>query len=124
MHFYLFDQNNSGGVYYEDDLRGIAEFVIIESSNKTAAIKKARSIGLFRLPYCECCGTRFDLYPELIEDQDSVIDFNTIYSVISIGIHLSDGRTLFIKWKQEEFPNKNSICSINDILRKLGLMKK
>ena len=52
-----FHQNNSGGRYIVDST--IGKNVYIQAQTKGEAIEKAKKIGLFSLPFCECCGPRF-----------------------------------------------------------------
>ena len=60
--FYLFNQNNSGGIFIEP-----AEHVFIEAKNYEEANEIAQQKGLYfgGLGDCECCGDRwYELYSE------------------------------------------------------------
>ena len=45
--FYTFSQNNSGGSFVTDSIRGIGEYVIIEALNSNDANDRAERIGLY-----------------------------------------------------------------------------
>jgi len=59
MKFFQFNQNNSGGYFM--DLFGAkqVEKVFIEAPDAETANEIAEDNGLFDLPYCKCCGSRF-----------------------------------------------------------------
>lgn len=62
--FYLFRQNNSGGVFTVDEGRGIAMYVIVEAPTSGLANTRAEEIGLYFDGVeagldCECCGDRW-----------------------------------------------------------------
>lgn len=64
MTFYLFSQNNSGGIFHRD--HDVDEIVIIEAENADEANEKAEEIGIYfdgcdAGRDCECCGDRW--YP-------------------------------------------------------------
>lgn len=54
--FFNFRQNNSGGIFYVNDV--VAATVIIEANSESEAIKKFNSLDL-PTSYCECCGERW-----------------------------------------------------------------
>lgn len=59
--FYIFDQNNSGGVFDVDET--VAHRVVIEANTLEEATDKAGDIGIY-FDYefevdCECCGMRW-----------------------------------------------------------------
>lgn len=57
--FYTYDQNNSGGIFHEDD--DVSEFVIIEALNAREANAIAETKGLYfdGSGDCPCCGDRW-----------------------------------------------------------------
>lgn len=59
--FYTFNQNNSGGRFTYDAIRGITHYVIVEADSKAEAVNYAESIGLYfdGAGDCECCGDRW-----------------------------------------------------------------
>lgn len=62
--FYEYNQNNSGGSFFSDDLRGISHIVIIEADSPNQADAKAEDIGLYFNGCdsgmdCDCCGDRW-----------------------------------------------------------------
>jgi len=62
--FYLFHQNNSGGVFTIDDEDGIGPRVWIEANSLAAAIDRALAIGIYFDGVrdgidCGCCGDRW-----------------------------------------------------------------
>lgn len=62
--FFTFDQNNSGGSFVYDWVKGISHFVIVEADDISQAIEKAEEIGLYfdGENDCPCCGSRWS-YP-------------------------------------------------------------
>jgi len=58
MTYYVFEQNNSGGVFVEPAVQ-----VVIQASSEDEAVKVAVSNGLYFDPEfevdCECCGPRW-----------------------------------------------------------------
>lgn len=62
--FYFFRQNNSGGCFEIDDIRGIGCNVIIEADSAAHANERAERIGLYfdgasSETDCPCCGDRW-----------------------------------------------------------------
>jgi len=58
---FVFNQNNSGGYCIVDN--DIAEVVAIVANDEDYANIYAEELGMFDLPYCKCCGRRFDNSP-------------------------------------------------------------
>ena|SRR5271163_519193 len=63
--FFIFDQNNSGGSFSYDPVRGISEDVVIEAKNAEEANERAVGIGIYfdgceTERDCSCCGDRWD----------------------------------------------------------------
>ena len=56
--FYLQQQNNSGGYWFQDD--NVDVFVFVEAKTVKQAIKKFKKICAPYMEYCECCGYRWD----------------------------------------------------------------
>lgn len=74
--FYQFSQNNSGGKFIIDPIRGIGSIVIIEAINKQDAINKALKIGIYFEGVdqgldCACCGDRWFRPFELTDLEDT-----------------------------------------------------
>lgn len=92
--FYYFHQSNSGGSIIVDSNLGIGEYIYIWANSWSQANTKARDIGLFSLPYCECCGERFYSlwqYDEPMKDGDE----DTFFSMedeIEVFFHLPLGQ--------------------------------
>lgn len=68
--FYLFDQNNSGGVFQVDDR--VCHRLFIEADSEEEAIGKAEDLGCYwggvaKGIDCPCCGDRWDESPDPIE---------------------------------------------------------
>jgi hypothetical protein len=59
--FFVYNQNNSGGVFVVDSKRGIGEHVIIEATSAKHADSIAQGIGLYfdGKNDCNCCGDRW-----------------------------------------------------------------
>ncbi len=111
MGFYQFNQNNSGGYILNDN--NVAEYVFIEADSAIEANQRAESLGMFSLPFCECCGERFwrlaaDDKP--LQNGDK-IDLFTMEDKITILYHfkndkkeesfdLSRGRRLSAYWEE------------------------
>jgi hypothetical protein len=60
--FFTFNQNNSGGVFHEDD--NVDNYVIIEADNFTEANERAEGVGIYfhgcsKGLDCDCCGDRW-----------------------------------------------------------------
>lgn len=90
MKFYEFSQNNSGGYIIEDSSCGIGDYVYIQADEENEANERAESIGLFSLPYCDCCGERFYKAYENVSLDTDILIIERIN--ISIYIHYKDGR--------------------------------
>jgi hypothetical protein len=60
--FFLFDQNNSGGVLVRDASTGIGPEVWIEAPSEAVALDRALAIGLYfdGEADCACCGPRWN----------------------------------------------------------------
>ena len=65
--FYLFDQNNSGGRYLDNEEDGIAKNICIEAINVDDAISRMREITYNYSDYCTCCGERWSSW---IDEED------------------------------------------------------
>ena len=65
--YYRYDQNNSGGFYYQSDY--LDKVVFVEAKNVEQANRRMKELGFFDLSYCECCGQRFY---RLFDDRNSV----------------------------------------------------
>lgn len=82
--FYLFCQNNSGGFTIIDDKSGIGDYVFIWALSWDDANQRARQIGLFDLPYCDCCGARFQSIWNFDEPMEEGMD-DVIFSLFSLN---------------------------------------
>lgn len=104
--FYTFNQNNSGGWFDTDAVKGIARRVIVEAGSHYEANRRAEDIGLYFDGCasgidCSCCGDRW--YEVCRGDGDAVpsvystpLDRNKSAFLISgtdleIAIHYLDG---------------------------------
>lgn len=67
--FYTFRQNNSGGNFVFDPVRGISIFVCIEATSAADAKARAEGIGLYFDGFgdCRCCGDRWS---DWLDDED------------------------------------------------------
>lgn len=68
--FYTFNQNNSGGVFRHDPIKGVGYAVSIEAVNAQQANAKAEEIGIYFNGCgngidCDCCGDRWYRADEL-----------------------------------------------------------
>jgi hypothetical protein len=102
--FYYFRQSNSGGSIIVDPASGIGQYVYIWANSWKQANDKASKIGLFGLPYCECCGERFYSlwqYDEPMKDGDEDA-FHSLESEINVFFHLPLGQI-----KRVVIPNPN-----------------
>ena len=62
--YYTFNQNNSGGIFYDRPKSGISATVIIEARSAKEANRLAEDIGIYfdgcdNGIDCECCGNRW-----------------------------------------------------------------
>ena len=55
--YYRYNQNNSGGFYYQSE--HLDKVVFVEAKNVEQANRRVKELGFFDLSYCECCGERF-----------------------------------------------------------------
>lgn len=64
MPFFDYRQNNSGGSFLSDHVRGISLTVIVEAEDAEQANERAEMIGLYfgGAGDCSCCGDRW--YPK------------------------------------------------------------
>jgi hypothetical protein len=114
--FYEFRQNNSGASIVVDSNLGIGEYIYIWATSWSEANEKASNIGLFGLPYCECCGERFYSlwqYDEPMKDgqednlfsmeDEIVIFFHLPLGEIRSAIipNLIRGKTIKYTWSEE-----------------------
>lgn len=91
--FYEFRQTNSGGSIYVSNEEGIGEYVYFQAASPEEANTRASKIGLFGLPYCECCGDRFyslSDYDEPLNDGSSISLFS-LEKTINMFVHMLDG---------------------------------
>lgn len=58
--FYFVSQNNSGGYFIEND--DVAEYLVIEASNKCEFESKLYDIVQDYLEFCPCCGERWSTW--------------------------------------------------------------
>lgn len=86
--FFTFIQNNSGGVFLNNE--SVAEHVIIEAENYEEANSKAEEIGIYfdgcrKNIDCNCCGDRWDE-----ADEDDGYEKPSIY-----GVYYKDYKSSF-----------------------------
>lgn len=93
MYYFVFDQNNSGGYWIEND--DVASTVIIESDSKEDAVDKMEEITDAYSEYCPCCGERwcFD-YPSIYK---SVVVENLDTQGTAL-LYKSNGEKIRIPW--------------------------
>jgi hypothetical protein len=75
--FFLFNQNNSGGYFIENERYGVGSDVIIEAQTASEANEKLNKIGenvVGFFDFCDCCGDRWDYC-----DEDDGTDEPMIY---------------------------------------------
>lgn len=102
--FYLFVQNNSGGIYNVDAEEGIGINVAFEANSEEEAIERAKDViyfdGVEKGFDCPCCGDRWSDYiwaeAETIEElnkqkYESWFDDSTMY------VHMLDGTIKEVK---------------------------
>ncbi|WP_326827403.1 DUF7296 family protein [Streptomyces sp. NBC_01751] len=106
MSFFTFSQNNSGGGFTYDWVRGISHYVIVEADDRKQAIDKAEEIGLYfdGEGDCSCCGNRWswpwrdDGHDEpMIYGEPAAKYLDTPYAVkwiegAEVFVHYADGR--------------------------------
>lgn len=104
MAFYEYSQNNSGGSFVVDNIRGIARTVIVEADDAREADYRAERAGVyFDSTYdCSCCGSRWTSADYWGADKGE--EYPSIYSE-----RLIDGYTVFyyptgskLKWTDPE----------------------
>ncbi len=86
LHWYEFDQNNSGGFFEMNDAVSIKVF--IQSENAAGAIQKAEDVGIYfdgceSGRDCDCCGDRW----------------------YRVGDHLASFTTYFWRSENDEYDN-------------------
>lgn len=68
VNFYRFSQNNSGGHFDVDD--NVAHVVVIQAMSEEHAIKLIEPMIEDQSGSCACCGDRWYLSPDMIEEGD------------------------------------------------------
>lgn len=111
--FFHYTQNNSGGKFVSDALRGIGPHVIIEAPSGERANKRAEQIGLYFDGCeigkdCSCCGDRWGrVYDSAVGDETPCIwgddafaveDFYAKGRVQHVGyVHYASGKIVALK---------------------------
>lgn len=66
--FYLFVQNNSGGIFHIDAESGIGVNVAFEANSEEEAFERAQNViyfnGVLEGRDCPCCGDRWSVYAD------------------------------------------------------------
>lgn len=94
--FFVYNQNNSGGVFLTDPKRGIGEHVIIEATSAKHADSIAQGIGLYfdGENDCNCCGDRWYSQSEPWADGDGLD-----WEEISFGVwNLALTNRIYVHW--------------------------
>lgn len=117
MGFYQFSQNNSGGSIVVDEGFGIGDCVFIWADSFQSANKKAYAIGLFDLPYCECCGERFhEAYSPMTNGEEG--SFFSIGKEINVFFHLPCGSITKVVITAKKFQSIPFVWN-DDIIKQL-----
>ena len=101
--YFEFTQNNYGGSFVIDDVRGLGPRVWIEAKNADDANSRAEGIGIYFNGCeddidCDCCGDRW--YPVYKDDGEEEVNINYKYDFNchdTIYIHHVDGQISRIK---------------------------
>lgn len=99
--FFTYSQNNSGGRFTVNDIKGIGEYVIVQADSYQDANDRAKYIGLYFDGCnigvdCDCCGDRWhrvsesdaNFVPSIYGD---FVDDYMPYSDSTIFVHYLDG---------------------------------
>lgn len=97
--FYLFVQNNSGGVFDYDAKDGVGINVAFEANSEKEAIERAKDVIYFNGVEdgidCECCGDRWSTYiwakSESIEELNKNKYVSWSYDDSTMYVHMLDG---------------------------------
>lgn len=94
--FYLFDQNNSGGIFHRNEK--LREYVYIEADDADEANRIAESLGIYfdgvrNGKDCECCGNRWSR----VRDGDGVTEAEAegmrVYKGDKMRVHRKSGNS-------------------------------
>lgn len=107
MKWFLFEQNNSGGYFIDND--SVCETVFIQARSAYEALNMAEFLFGPYSEYCECCGPRWGYY---VDDSDGT-DVPMIYGVSIYEsaeglfrkkciLHYADGCIERVKYKKEQ----------------------
>lgn len=110
--FWHYSQNNSGGSFDFDKVRGITHNVVIEADSAEDADRRAENIGLYfdGSGDCPCCGNRWsgawddgDDVPK-IYDRELGVKYENNWGWMEpgyeIAVHFKDGT---IRWYYHDF---------------------
>ena len=104
--FYVYRQNNSGGIFDVDESKGVGHKVFIEANSESEARNKALSIGIYfdgvdSGEDCDCCGDRWYDSPDTV----SVISRQDLSRGIfgdQYFIHYGDGSVEHVDGTRED----------------------
>lgn len=107
MKWFLFEQNNSGGYFIDND--SVCETVFIQARSAHEALNMAEFLFEPYSEYCECCGPRWGY---CVDDSDGT-DVPMIYGVSIYEsadglfrkkciLHYADGCIERVKYKKEQ----------------------
>lgn len=111
--FFTFYQNNSGGSFDHDEVKGIGYRVIIEAKSENEANKRAEEIGIYfngvnQGRDCKCCGDRWS--NSFLKGTDIPMIYN---EDVSSGIYLGNWCKIF-----------SYIHYLNGEIKKVGINEK
>ena len=97
LQLFQFSQNNSGGRFVVTD--NVAHDVFVQAHSVDDANAKAKALGLFDLPFCDCCGPRFS--PCFGSFKGDLTDLSR--NEVSV-VHRADGKVLRLM-RDDDFVN-------------------
>lgn len=111
LKWFDYDQNNSGGYYYENEDVGCRVFV--QAKNGSIADERMWKITYDYMDFCECCGERWCFYADEGTESPSVYgkkiepdseSMNRIYGFFgSVAVfYFDDGRKVVVKKEDYE----------------------
>lgn len=101
MKYFTYGQNNTGGNFVYDNVKGIATYVMIEAESADKANQKAEELGLYwngvdTSSDCDCCGDRW--YPASSDAEGDIRP-----SIYGMPVQFLTIKNDLIKWHKEGY---------------------
>lgn len=107
--FFHYSQNNSGGKFVFDLIKGITHHVVIEAKDIEEANSRAKGIGLYwdgcSLGIdCPCCGDRWNKQYDENDGCSNPMVYNELVSEVKLGFmkHVDNGKEAVVHFLNGE----------------------